>query len=488
MLFSVPHAATFFSLLSSALSFTPCPLLCPAYPPFTLDISDKTITSALDALIREFNTLVATSTGSHGDVSPNTTFSIALFSVDAGNAQDQPFFWQYHHTAPALNQSAAGSRVANEDSIYHIGGVTEVFTVWSLLLSAGDQVLNDPVTKYLPELVHNPRILMTIDHVSWDDVTVGELASHMSGIPRDYCSTDVTLQASPTEAGLPSQQDDPRPCCDSGKKCGSGEFIRYLANESPIAPPGVTPSYSNMAFQLLGYIVERIAGKPFDEYLEQDILDVLGMTQITIFAPFNSSRKGSSPGGSYFNTSMVDVYTVLSNRGVNEGLYSSYLGLVPDFGVGFAILSADTVTPADLNAHADIIGDVVLEALMVSAIEQAPLISSITVAYDELPGLYINEFISNGTDFRATLAGLLGIADPANLSIRLYPTQLVDHDTSAADNGTPTCVSWINLDKIRYGGRALDEFVFDLDGSGRAVGVQIPALEVKLLRETDKQA
>ena len=49
---------------------------------------------------------------------------------------------------------------------------------------------------------------------------------------------------------------------------------------------------------------------------------------------------------------MVDVYTVLSNEGFNEGLYSSYLGLVPDFGVGFAILSADTVAPADLNAHA----------------------------------------------------------------------------------------------------------------------------------------
>ena len=46
----------------------------------------------------------------------------------------------------------------------------------------------------------------------------------------------------------------------------------------------------------------------------------------------------------------------------------------------------------------------------------------------------------------------------------------------------------MNLDKLRYGGRGLDEFVFDMDGSGRAVGVQIPALKVELLRESGKQA
>ena len=45
-----------------------------------------------------------------------------------------------------------------------------------------------------------------------------------------------------------------------------------------------------MAFQLLGYIIERIAGKPSDKVLEQDILEVLGMTQTTIFAPLNSSN------------------------------------------------------------------------------------------------------------------------------------------------------------------------------------------------------
>ncbi|KAL2825082.1 beta-lactamase/transpeptidase-like protein [Aspergillus cavernicola] len=558
MIVSIPHASAFFLLFSSALSFTPCPLLGPAFPPFSLNTNDETVAKALKNLTAQLNELVTENTGSHGDVSPNTTFSIALFSSDPGHAEDEPFFWQYHHTAPALNRSSVGSHAAGKDSIYRIGGLTEVFTVWSLLLAGdgdGDQILDDPVTRHLPELANSSGEQDVIGHVAWDDVTVGQLASHMSGIARDYCSKDVAAKA-----GLPPPPNIHKPCCGNGSNCDSSEFIRYLANQPPVAPAGVTPSYSNMAFQLLGYIVERRAGKPFSKVLQDNIFDALGMTETSIFAPVDSSTgiipvskeasgwsarpEGSKAnpqtnrwlkpvshtsniansiglpwviytGGSYPDTSMVDIYTVLSNEGNNEGLYSSYLGLVPDFGVGFAILSADSKEPADLNAHADIIGDVVLEALMNVAIEQAAenfggaykaasasnsnaaINSSITVKYDDLPGLYIQEFISNGTDFRETLAELVGIASPGDLSIRLYPSQLVDEEddgsgsrqafravfqdtTELADNDTPTCVSWLDLDKFRYGGRGLDEFIFSLDQSGQAVSVEIPALRVEL--------
>ncbi|OQE36122.1 hypothetical protein PENCOP_c012G02548 [Penicillium coprophilum] len=574
---SIFHASVISLLFSWALSFTPCPLLGPAFPPFSLDTNDKTIAGTLQKLTQEFDTLVSTKTGAHGDISPNTTFSIALFSSDAGNAQDEPFFWQYHHTAPKLNQSSVGSCSADKDSIYRIGGLTEVFTVWSLLLTGdGDQIFDDPVTKYLHELVDDTREGDTIGHVKWNDVTVGQLASHMSGIARDYCSRDVTLQTSSVEAGLPPRQDKQMPCCGDGSKCDGSDFIRHLAKSARVAPAGATPSYSNMAFQLLGYIVEKRTGKPFSKVLQHDIFDVLGMTETSIFAPgkttagiipvsqkasgwlarhagdkaskslfssikdlaragqailnstlldrsqthrwFKPASHTSNPAnsigspwviysaGSYPNTSMVDIYTVLSNEGKDESLYSSYLGLVPDFGVGFAILSADTEAPADLNAHADIIGDVVLGALMKTAIKQAAenfggaykalkINSSITVEYDSLPGLYIQEFVSNSTDFRATLAGIMGITKPADLSIRLYPTQLVQGSgsgsqqafravfqdmTELADNGTPTCVSWLDLDRLQYGGRGLDEFIFSLDQSGQAVSVEIPALRISL--------
>lgn len=72
------------------------------------------------------------------------------------------------------------------------------------------------------------------------------------------------------------------------------DFIRYIANKTSVASAGKTPSYSNMAFQLLGYIVERRAGKPFRKVLEHDIFDVLGMTETSIFAP-EKPTKGIIP-------------------------------------------------------------------------------------------------------------------------------------------------------------------------------------------------
>jgi CubicO group peptidase (beta-lactamase class C family) len=49
--------------------------------------------------------------------------------------------------------------------------------------------------------------------------------------------------------------------------------------------PGSTPGYSNYATALAGYIVQRVSGKSFDEYLEQHVLGPLGMKQSTFRQP-----------------------------------------------------------------------------------------------------------------------------------------------------------------------------------------------------------
>jgi CubicO group peptidase (beta-lactamase class C family) len=46
-----------------------------------------------------------------------------------------------------------------------------------------------------------------------------------------------------------------------------------------IYPPGTTPTYSNYGPALAGYIVERVSGEPFDEYIDRHILQPLAMTQ-----------------------------------------------------------------------------------------------------------------------------------------------------------------------------------------------------------------
>src|SRR5438270_4189373 len=48
----------------------------------------------------------------------------------------------------------------------------------------------------------------------------------------------------------------------------------YLKHHLPqrIFPPGTTPAYSNYATAMAGYIVQRVSGQPFDDYIEDHIL------------------------------------------------------------------------------------------------------------------------------------------------------------------------------------------------------------------------
>jgi CubicO group peptidase (beta-lactamase class C family) len=61
----------------------------------------------------------------------------------------------------------------------------------------------------------------------------------------------------------------------------------YLKTHIPkrIFAPGTTPAYSNYAAALAGYIVERVSGQPFNDYIQQNIFQPLGMTHSTFAQP-----------------------------------------------------------------------------------------------------------------------------------------------------------------------------------------------------------
>jgi len=52
-----------------------------------------------------------------------------------------------------------------------------------------------------------------------------------------------------------------------------------------VFPPGEVPAYSNYGTSLAGYIVERVSGVPFDQYVEENIFEPLGMTRSTFREP-----------------------------------------------------------------------------------------------------------------------------------------------------------------------------------------------------------
>lgn len=74
---------------------------------------------------------------------------------------------------------------------------------------------------------------------------------------------------------------------------------QYLKSHVParIFPPGTTPAYSNYATATAGYIVQRISGKPFEQYVADNIFTPLGMKHTTFVQPLPDDLKDLMSGG-----------------------------------------------------------------------------------------------------------------------------------------------------------------------------------------------
>lgn len=82
----------------------------------------------------------------------------------------------------------------DENTVFRIGSASKLWTVYTLLASAGEASLHDPVTKWVPELQAAAAAAGAddaVDFVRWEDVTLQELASHLAGVGRDCKSSFV---------------------------------------------------------------------------------------------------------------------------------------------------------------------------------------------------------------------------------------------------------------------------------------------------------
>ncbi len=78
-----------------------------------------------------------------------------------------------------------------------------------------------------------------------------------------------------------------------GKAADMVSLQQYLRAHEPkeIFPPGTTPAYSNYGATLAGYIVQRVSGMPFDDYIEKNIFRPLGMRRSTFRQPLPDNLK-----------------------------------------------------------------------------------------------------------------------------------------------------------------------------------------------------
>lgn len=133
------------------------------------------------------------------------------------------------------------------DTLFAIGSITKQFTAMAImqLYEKGLLDLEDAVSKYLPDVIEG------------DNITIRHLLTHTSGLV-NYTDFLLEMVEAPEDTSI--------------------DFVLGLFKDEPlIFEPGTQWQYSNSGYVLLGYIVEKVSGVSYDEYLKENIFKPLEM-------------------------------------------------------------------------------------------------------------------------------------------------------------------------------------------------------------------
>ena len=136
------------------------------------------------------------------------------------------------------------------DTRFRIASITKTFTAVAImqLRDAGKLSLDDPVAKHLD--------WFKLRYEDAPDITIRNLLTHTSGLARD------------SHGPMWTEHDAPE----------WDEFVAETSQRQPTQPPYEHFAYSNLGYSLLGGIIEAISGQSWGDYLQQNILNPLGMT------------------------------------------------------------------------------------------------------------------------------------------------------------------------------------------------------------------
>jgi len=173
-------------------------------------------------------------------------------AVSAGIVRDGALVWSTHVGSARLDPSTAPT----DDTQYLIGSITKTFTAVLImaLRDAGRLSLDDRLETYLPRTRHGA-------------ITIRQLLSHASGLQREPVGRIWENLEAPDEERL----------------------LRELEDAEQVLPVHFAFHYSNLAFALLGQIVEQLEGRPWSAVITERILLPLEMSN-TGLAPDDASR------------------------------------------------------------------------------------------------------------------------------------------------------------------------------------------------------
>ena len=131
---------------------------------------------------------------------------------------------------------------------FRLGSVTKQFTAASILLleERGKLKVDDPIKKYMPDAP-----------AAWEAITLKHLLTHTAGIPNVTSLPDF----------------DKRKVHAANVQ----EVIGWFRDKPLQFAPGEKMAYSNSGYLVLGFVIEKVSGQPYAQFVQENIFTALGM-------------------------------------------------------------------------------------------------------------------------------------------------------------------------------------------------------------------
>lgn len=198
------------------------------------------------------------------------------------------------------------AQLPDKDTVYEIGSISKTFT--SLLLAHAliekKADASDDMRRYLPGSYPNLEYQGT-------PVTLQDLAATTSALPDNLPDLSAVLKSADPKKVLPI-------AAGMLERYSNHSFFEDLHKASLSDKPGTAPRHSNVAAALLGNIVEKIYGKPYDDLLAQYIEKPLGMQ-----SGVSKARLSLTPTGYTGDGAVAPAYNAPYLRAAGGLRYSS---------------------------------------------------------------------------------------------------------------------------------------------------------------------
>jgi D-alanyl-D-alanine-carboxypeptidase/D-alanyl-D-alanine-endopeptidase len=206
---------------SATATQIPAPTSTPGIPLFNDDQLKSRIDQLAAAFLEQYH---------------NPGLSVAVIVRDPQTGQLESMLLNYGKMSKGSDQPVTS------DTVYEIGSITKVFTGILLAEKVNDGTvrLDDPIQKYMPDNVQAPSYKDT-------PITLVDLATHRSGLPRDLNSDDPAM------------------------------LYLWLNSFKPAHTPGSQYIYSNLGYMLLGDILSRLSQNDFGSLEFASVSQPLGL-------------------------------------------------------------------------------------------------------------------------------------------------------------------------------------------------------------------